>query len=72
MRLGAVSKWTSSLFLNVSIVLLLTTCAGREFHTLTILLKKKCFDSYVRNAVPTILKPLLLVVLSRSMIRIRR
>ena len=35
------AKCLSSFFLNDSIVILLTICAGREFQTFTILLKKK-------------------------------
>ena len=52
---GFDTRYLSSLVLNVSIVLLLTTCAGREFQTFTILLKKKCFASSDRKCFPCIL-----------------
>ncbi len=48
-------KYLSSFVLKVSNVLLPTTCAGREFHILTTLLKKKCFDSSDLQDLPIIL-----------------
>ena len=55
-------------FLNDSIVILLTICAGREFQTFTILLKKKCFASFDLKRLPMIFKLLLHVVLVRSVV----
>ena len=49
-------------------IVTVTTCAGKEFQTFTILLKKKCFASFDLKSLPMILKPLLRVVLVRSVI----
>ena len=57
-------RWTdaqclSSFFLNVWIVILSTTCAGREFQIFTTLLKKKSFASFYLKRLPMILKSLM-------------
>ena len=62
------AKCLSSFFLKYPIVILFTICAGREFQTFTILLKKKCFASFDLKRLPMILKPLLRVVLVRSLV----
>ena len=52
-------KCLSSFFLKDSIVILLTICAGREFQTFKMLLKKKYFASFDLKRLPMILKPLI-------------
>ena len=62
------ARCLSSVFLYDSLLLLLTVCAGREFQIFTILLTKKCFASFDLKRLPMILKPLLRVVLVRSVV----
>ena len=63
-------QYFSSMFLQVLMVLMSTTCADRLFQTFTTRLMKKVWISFVLNNLPIILYPLFLVAFEISSVKL--